>query len=160
MATTEADQAVDLGPAVTILRETGAVRSDDLIPLLQKIQDTYGYLPQEVLFEVGRQTDIPVSQMYGVATFYEQFHLEPRGRHTIRVCRGTACHVRGAPDVLRVVERSLDVQEGQTTDDLRFTLETVACLGTCFLAPVMMVDKDYHGRLNLDRIPKILEEYE
>lgn len=160
MAATTMDQAVDFGPAEAVLQEIGEVRSDDLIPLLQKIQKTYGYLPKDVLIEIGRRTGIPVSRMYGVTTFYEQFHLAPRGRHTIRVCRGTACHVRGAPNVLSAVEGALGIREEETTEDLRFTLETVACLGTCFLAPVMMVDNDCHGKLNLSRIPKLLEKYE
>ncbi len=160
MAAATTDRALDLGPAETVLEKMDRVAPGDLIPLLQRIQDAYGYLPREVLLAVGQRTGIPVSRMYGVATFYEQFHLAPRGRHTIRVCRGTACHVRGAPDVLAAVEQAVGVGEGETTEDLRYTLETVACLGTCFLAPVMMVDTDYHGKLNLSRIPKILEKYE
>ncbi len=160
MAATTTDQTVDFGQAEAVLQELGEVAPGDLIPLLQRIQNAYGYLPREVLMEVGQRTGIPVSRMYGVATFYEQFHLEPRGRHTVRVCRGTACHVRGAPDVLAAVEQALGIGEGESTEDLRYTLETVACLGTCFLAPVMMVDNDYHGKLNLSRIPKILDKYE
>jgi NADH:ubiquinone oxidoreductase subunit E len=159
METTATQRTVDYGPAEAVLGELGRVEPGDLIPLLQRLQDAYGYLPSEVLQEVSRRTGIPVSRMYGVATFYEQFHLEPRGRHTVRVCRGTACHVRGAPDVLAAVVQAMGVTEGETTEDRRYTLETVACLGTCFLAPVMMVDKDYHGKLKLGNIPKILKKY-
>jgi NADH-quinone oxidoreductase subunit E len=159
MAANPVEKNVDLRPARAILQEMGQVDSGDLIPLLQRLQEAYGYLPREVLLSASEQTGIPASRMYGVATFYEQFHLKPRGRHTVRVCRGTACHVRGAPQTLAAVELALGIIQGETTDDLRFTLETVACLGTCFLAPVIMVDKDYHGNVKLDKVAKVLDKY-
>jgi NADH-quinone oxidoreductase subunit E len=133
--------------------------ADDLIPILQQIQNEYGYLPKEVLVEMGKRTGIPASRIFGVTTFYEQFHLEPRGRHTIKCCRGTACHVRGGPKIAEQIKLQLDIEPGETTNDMRFTFETVACLGTCFLAPVVMVDKDYYGHLQPKDIKDILERY-
>jgi NADH-quinone oxidoreductase subunit E len=143
-----------------ILESIGEVTSGDLIPILQKVQDHYGYLPQDVLKDVSKHTSIPISRIYGVATFYEQFYLEPRGRHTIKCCRGTACHVNRVSEIIDAISKQLKISPSQTTDDMRFTFETVACLGTCFLAPVMMVDNDYYGNLKPDQISKILEQYD
>lgn len=134
--------------------------ADRLIPILQHIQQIHGYLPEAVLLAVSERTNIPVSRVYGVATFYEQFHLEPRGRHTIRCCRGTACHVRGGPEIIAALEKLLEVKAGGTTEDMKFTFETVACLGTCFLAPVIMIDNDYYGHLTVDILKGILDKYE
>ena len=131
----------------------------DLIPLLQEIQKAYGYLPKPVLEEMSGRTGIEAAQIYGVATFYEQFHFEPHGRHTIRCCRGTACHVKGGPNITRAVTQALGVEPGGTTEDMRFTFETVACLGTCFLAPAMMINNDYYGHLNAHSVKSILEGY-
>lgn len=131
-----------------------------LIPLLQEAQEIYGYLPKEVMQEVSKGLGIPFSKTYGVATFYSQFHLKPRGRNIIRVCQGTACHVRGAAKVLDGVSQKLGVGKNETTEDLRYTLETVACLGACGLAPVMMVNDDTHGRLTPDKAVATLEKYE
>jgi len=138
----------------------GRITSDSLIPILQKIQGAYGYLPAEILLEVSKTTGLPLSRMYGVATFYEQFHLEPRGRHTVKCCRGTACHVKGGREIAEAIERELGIEEGQTTEDMRFTFETVACLGTCFLAPVVMIDNDYFGNVSASRIKTIIKRYE
>jgi NADH:ubiquinone oxidoreductase subunit E len=131
----------------------------ELIPLLQKIQGAYGYLPASVVMAASSRTGIAASRIYGVATFYEQFHLEPHGRHTIRCCRGTACHVKGGRDIIRAIRRILGVDEGETTEDMRFTFETVACLGTCFLGPVLMVNNDYYGHLAPNKVRDILENY-
>jgi NADH-quinone oxidoreductase subunit E/NADP-reducing hydrogenase subunit HndA len=130
-----------------------------LIPVLQEAQNAYGYLPKEVIVRIGEKMNIPTSQIYGVATFYSQFHLNPRGKNIIRVCQGTACHVRGAKAILTALEDSLKVSAGQTTPDLKFTLETVACIGACGLAPVLMVNDDTHGRLTPENIPDILAKY-
>ena len=157
--TSAVEEQVDMAPAEQVLDEMGTVDSGHMIPLLQRLQDTYGYLPQEVLLEVSRRTGIPASQMFGVATFYAQFHMEPRGRHMIRVCHGTACHVRGGKEILGVVMNELGIGEGETTDDRRYTLEVVACLGTCFLAPVIMVDSDYYGNLTPNKVGRILKRY-
>lgn len=150
---------VDIAPLDGILALMPAASAGDLIRLLQQIQSAYGYLPRQVLSEMSNRTSIPISQIYGVATFYEQFHLKPHGKHTVRCCRGTACHVRGAQSVSEAIARNLKVQPGQTTPDMLFTFETVACLGTCFLAPVMMIDDDYYGHLTADKIQDILERY-
>jgi len=137
----------------------GVGRRSNLIGVLQQVQGRFGYLPAPALSELGRRMRLPLSRIYGVLSFYAQFYTEPRGRHTIRCCRGTACHVKGAPRVLDAVQKELGVQEGQSTPDLVFYLESVACLGTCFLAPVMMIDDQYFGDLNPQRIATILHNY-
>jgi NADH-quinone oxidoreductase subunit E len=150
----------DLATAERIIDQMGQVHPADLLPLLQKLQGAYGYLPAEVLREVTLRTGIPASRVHGVVTFYSQFRLRPNGRHTVRVCRGTACHVQKAGRVLDVVRRVLGIDEGQTTPDQRFHLETVACLGACFAAPAMMIDDQCFGRLTPQRIESILKNYE
>lgn len=131
-----------------------------LIPILQESQTEYGYLPEEVLKEIAGKLDLSLSQVYGVVTFYSQFHLEPRGENIVRVCMGTACHVRGGGKILEKIKENLGIAEGETTDDLKYTLETVACIGACGLAPVIMVNGDTHGRLTPDKVPEILSQYE
>ena len=131
-----------------------------LIPVLQEAQDAYGFLPKDVIGRIAETLKIPVSQVYGVVTFYSQCHLNPRGRNIIRVCQGTACHVRGAKGVLKALEDELHIGPGQTTTDERFTLETVACLGACGLAPVLMINDDTHGRLTPETVCKLLERYQ
>ncbi len=130
-----------------------------LIPVLQKAQNIYGYLPRPVLEEIANHLDIPVGEIFGVVTFYSQFHLKPRGKNIIRVCQGTACHVRGAKTVLDTIASTLHIKPGETTDDLKFTLETVACIGACGLAPVIMINDQTHGRLTPKEIPAILDSY-
>jgi len=131
-----------------------------LIPLLQGAQEIYGYLPKEVMQKISAELKIPFSKTFGVATFYAQFHLKPRGRNIIRVCQGTACHVRGGARILQQIQDELGVKKGETTGDLRYTLETVACIGSCGLAPAMMVNDDTHGRLNPKQALDILKQYE
>ncbi len=150
---------LSLEPLDKILASMPNVGFGDLIPILQKIQEAYGYLPPSVMMAASSRTGIAASRIYGVATFYEQFHLQPHGRHTIKCCRGTACHVKGGRDIIRAISRILRVQEGETTEDMRFTFETVACLGTCFLGPVMMVNNDYYGHLAPNKVRDILERY-
>lgn len=130
-----------------------------LIPVLQAAQEIYGYLPVEVLKEISRELQIPVSKIYGVVTFYSQFHLEPRGRNIIRVCLGTACHVRGGSKISDAVTKAVGIKDGETTEDLRYTFESVACLGACGLAPVLMVNDETHGRLTPDMVAGLLEQY-
>ncbi len=153
------DVALDTKPLDEILNSNPDANANCLITLLQEIQKAYGYLQAGILQELSTRTGIPASQVYGVATFYEQFHMEPHGRHTIRCCRGTACHVKGSPKINVAIERLLNIKPGQTSQDMRFTFETVACLGTCFLAPVMMVNDDYYGHLTAEIIDNILESY-
>ena len=130
-----------------------------LITILQEAQEICGYLPEEVILYISRKTKVPVAKVYGVITFYAQFYLERRGKHTVRACRGTACHVRGAKPVLKVIEQTLGIKDGETTEDYRFSLETVACLGACFLAPVMMINKDYYGKLIPQKVESIIKQY-
>lgn len=151
--------AADLAKAERILADLAPVDPGDLIPLLQRLQDAYGYLPKDVLAEVSDRSGIPLSRMYGVITFYTQFSTTPRGRHTIRCCTGTACHVRGAKGVAEAILHEIDVEVGGTTADGRFTFENVACLGTCFLAPVVMIDDEYYGQLTPAKARAAVKNY-
>ena len=148
---------VDLSKVDEILRQFPKPGSSDVIPLLQAVQGSYGYLPSEALAIFSQRTSISLTRMYGVATFYAQFSFTPRGRHIVRPCRGTACHVRGAKRIVSTVQKHLAVAEGETTEDLKFSFETVACLGTCFLSPVMMVDNRFYGKLSPEKATKILD---
>lgn len=129
------------------------------ISLLSKIQDTFGYLPQEAMSKVARELDISEASLYGVATFYAMFRFNPPGKYTIKLCRGTACHVQGSLLIAQEVVRHLGISEGDTTDDGLFTLQPVACLGCCGLAPVMMVEDKVYGRLTPDKAIQVLENY-
>lgn len=149
--------------AVSRVREIVAPwkgKQGGLIPVLQAAQEAFGYLPPEAVEAISDEMLIPLAEIYGVATFYAQFHLKPRGRHIVRVCRGTACHVRGSLKILERLKEMLGVQENGTTEDLRFTLEPVACLGACGLAPVMMVNDQTFGRLTPDMLDGILENFQ
>jgi NADH-quinone oxidoreductase subunit E len=130
-----------------------------LISILQELQEIYGYLPEELLNKVGKRLRLPMSRIYGVITFYAQFYTTPRGRHTVRVCRGTACHVRGGKQVLKTVHQRLGIGENETTSDFKFTFETVACLGACALSPVLLVDKTYYGKLTPAKVEQVLKQY-
>ena len=132
-------------------------RKAELIPILQEVQAEYGYLPTETLLEVARFTRVPEGQVYGVASFYSQFRFSPVGRNVIMVCRGTACHVRGAPKVLQEMENLLGITVDETTPDLEYTLETVACIGACCLAPVVKVGAEVHGKLQGKEVAKMLK---
>jgi NADH-quinone oxidoreductase subunit E len=131
-----------------------------LIPVLQGAQDIYGYLPAEVLETISKELNIPFSEVFGVVTFYAQFHLKPRGRNIIRVCLGTACHVLGGGKIFDRLQEILGVENGGTTEDLRYTLESVACIGACGLAPCIMINDDTHGRLVPGGLEEILEQYQ
>ena len=131
-----------------------------LIPLLQKVQEEYGYIPPETIGLIAKALYLFPSEVQGVVTFYSQFSLKPRGKNVIRVCKGTACHVRGGRSILKIAKRELGVNEGDTTEDYQFTLDTVACLGACFLAPTMMVNKNYYGKLSPPKMTSILKQYE
>jgi len=130
-----------------------------LIPILQEAQEKFGYLPRDVIERIAEYLDLPVSKIYGVATFYAQFRFEPLGDHMIRVCHGTACHVKGADKIGEAVENKLGIETGETTEDGQFTLERVACLGCCSLAPVMMIDDTAHGDLSREKAKDIIEKY-
>ena len=130
-----------------------------LMPIMQRAQDIFGYLPEEVQNYIAKELDIPVSDIYGVATFYAQFNLEPKGKYIISVCMGTACYVKGSQLVLDKLEEVLEVPAGRTTKDGLFTLNATRCLGACGLAPVIMVNDDVYGRLTPDQIPGIIAKY-
>jgi len=136
----------DLAPLDEVL-EQYAGQKGAVIPILQRAQEIYGYLPREILTEISKRTGIPPSRLIGVATFYAQFRLTRRGKHLIRVCDGTACHVRGASKVIETVEKDLSVPAGGTSPDYEYTMEIVYCLGSCGLAPVAVVDDKVYGRL-------------
>jgi len=130
-----------------------------LVSILQDVQADYNYLPKEALVQVGEGLDIPLSQVYGVASFFKAFSLKPRGRHLINVCLGTACHVRGAVRVLDEIERRLGVKSGETTEDLKYTLETVNCVGACALGPIVVIDGNYSGQMTAGKVKPLLESY-
>ena len=130
-----------------------------LMPIMQKAQDIFGYLPEEVQYYIARELDIPVSDVYGVATFYAQFSLEPKGQYVVGVCLGTACYVKGSQKVLDKLSEELKIPVGKTTPDGVFTLNATRCLGACGLAPVMMINDEVYGRLTPDEVPAILNKY-
>lgn len=131
-------------------------KENELIPILQEVQSEFGYLPEEAMTEIARFLHIPRSRVYSVATFYAQFRLKPIGRNHIMVCRGTACHVRGATKILEELEKLLNIKEGETTPDMEFSLETVACIGACGVGPNIVINRNTFGRLNTRILPDIL----
>lgn len=149
---------IDLGQLQTILDKYRCEKWG-LIPALQEIQEAFGYIPKEAIEPVAEALQVFPSQVQGVVTFYAGFSLHPKGKNQIRVCRGTACHVRGGRSILRFVKRELSLNEGETSADYRFSLDTVACLGACFLAPTMMVNKTYYGKLSPPKVSSILDQY-
>ena len=130
---------------------------DKLIPILQDTQNKEGYLSMEAIYSIAAHLGVPSGKVYGVATFYNQFRFEPSGRCRVTACRGTACHVRGGRNVIKSIESHLGIQDGETTPDLEYTFETVACLGACALAPVIVVDEKYHGKVTPKKAVTILE---
>jgi NADH-quinone oxidoreductase subunit E len=149
---------MDMAPVMEIIRRYEG-NPGALIAILQDVQSEYRYLPREALEVVADRRRVPLSQVYGLANFFRAFSLEPRGRHLIHVCTGTACHVRGAPLVLEEIERQLGITSGQTTEDRLFTLETVNCVGACALGPVVIVDQDYHANMEPGRVTDVLHRY-
>jgi NADH-quinone oxidoreductase subunit E len=131
-----------------------------LIAILQNMQEKYNYLPADGLRITAELLKIPLIEVYCLATFYKSFSLTPRGKHLISVCLGTACHVRGAPRILEEVKRKLCIEEGGTTEDKMFTLETVNCLGACALGPIVVVDEDYHGQMTVSKVSTLLKKYQ
>ena len=128
----------------------------NLIPMLQEAQEKFGYLPEAVMQKLAKFLKLPESTVYGVSTFYAQFKLAPTGKRLIKVCRGTACHVRGGARILREVEKRLGIKPGETTEDFEYTLETVACIGACALAPTMVIDKETHGQMTTKKVTEVL----
>jgi NADP-reducing hydrogenase subunit HndA len=162
MAVKEVRDAVDIPENFERLQEVideYKGKSGSLIPVLQKAQEIFGYLPLEVQKKIAEGLKVPMSRVYGVSTFYAQFTLEPRGEHTIGLCMGTACYVRGSNKILEKLKEELGIDVGGTTEDKKFTLEATRCLGACGLAPVMMIDENVYGRLKPDMISDILNKY-
>lgn len=152
-----AEEQVDLSLLQPVIDEYKG-KSGILIPVLQKTQDIYGYVPKQAFEVISEQTGISLSEMYGVATFYTQFRLNPVGKYIIKVCHGTACHVQSAPVITEALEESLNIKDGETTEDGLFTLESVACLGCCSLAPVMMINEETYGNLTGKSASKVIRE--
>ncbi len=132
--------------------------SGDLVPILQEVQERFGYLPGEVMQGIAKFLSLPESTVYGVSTFYSQFKFVPTGKRIVKVCRGTACHVRGGARILSEVEKRLGVKPGETTDDLEYTLETVACIGACALAPTMVIDKETHRQMTTKKVGEVFSD--
>lgn len=147
----------DPAPLDRILAQYGSQKGA-VIPILQHAQEAYGYLPKAVLAEISKRTGIPVARLIGVATFYAQFRLSPRGKHLIRICDGTACHVRGAPKSIGAVQETFGMVDSDTSADYKYTLEIVYCIGSCGLAPVAVVDDKVFGRLEGDELVERLRE--
>ncbi|MBC8499803.1 MAG: NAD(P)H-dependent oxidoreductase subunit E [Candidatus Atribacteria bacterium] len=135
------------------------VEPGGIIPLLEEAQDLLGYLPINIQKQISDKTNIPLSSIFGIVTFYSFFTMTPRGKHTIRVCLGTACYVRGGKKITEIIEKEFEVRPGETTTDRRFTYEAVRCLGACGLAPVIVVDGEVYGRVKPSKVKEILEQY-
>jgi len=155
------EEVIDIGPAREVIAEAGLENLDGrneemLISLLQDLQSRYGYLPRQVLEWVSKETGIALSRMFGVITFYAQFSLEKKGDHLVRCCQGTACHVKGAPFITKAISRELGIEPGETTPDCAFTFESVNCLGACALAPLVVIDEEYYGKMTQDKIQQLI----
>lgn len=131
----------------------------DLIPLLQRVQEKFGFIPEEAIKQMSRFLRISENQIFGVASFYSQFRFVEPGKCTIKVCMGTACHVRGSQNILDEFRRWLHIEPGETTDDKLFTLETVNCLGACALGPIVVFDADYHGQMRIKKVEELIQKY-
>jgi NADH-quinone oxidoreductase E subunit len=142
-----------------ILNKYTQAGRDSLIPLLQEVQDAQGYLSREAVALIGRKLNLPTAKIYGVATFYNQFRFEPLGKYHIQICRGTACHVKGSGTILDSLKRELKIDPGQSTRDGLFSLEVVACIGACGLAPVICVNGEFHAKLTAEKVTDVLNEY-
>jgi NADH-quinone oxidoreductase subunit E len=134
-------------------------KEEELIPILQQVQQVFGYLPETAMKRIAKFLRLPEGAVFGVGTFYAQFKLVPSGRNIIRVCRGTACHVRGGARILREVEKHLGIKPGESSPDLEYCLETVACIGACALAPTMVVNDGTHGQMTTKKVAEVLEQF-
>ncbi len=141
----------------TVLKRYPGAGRDKLIPILQEVQDEEGYLQREAVVMIGRHLGVPTSQIFGVATFYNQFRFEPVGRFHVQICRGTACHVKGSAKLLETLKREVGVEPGRTTRDGLFSIEVVACIGACGLAPVISINGEFHARVTPEEIPVLLD---
>ncbi|MDY6797034.1 MAG: NADH-quinone oxidoreductase subunit NuoE [Actinomycetota bacterium] len=146
----------DLSPEIKAVEKYSGERSY-LIQILHDVQKEYNYLPEKALRNIASMMEISLVDVYGVATFFTSFSLEPKGKHIVTICMGTACHVRNSPGVLDEARRFLDIEPGQTTEDILFSLETVNCLGACAMGPIVVVDGEYHGEMTPSKVKKVLE---
>lgn len=151
---------VDIDALKGVIEEEYNNDPENVIMILQAIQRRYNYLPRPSLEYLSEKIGIPLSKIYGVATFYSTFSLEPRGRNIISICLGTACHVRGGERIRERIEDALNISDGETTEDKCFTLESVRCIGCCSLGPVVKINEDVHGRISSDQVNKVLSKYE
>jgi NADH:ubiquinone oxidoreductase subunit E len=156
--TTTAEKPVSLKAADAVIRKYGAEKSW-LVMIIQDVQEAYNWLPEPVLWHIAERLGLPPSHVYNVATFYASFSLKARGKHVIRLCDGTACHLRGSVWLRDEISRVVGIQEGQTTPDGTFTFETVACLGACALAPVMAIGRKYYGQMTPEKVKETLKHY-
>lgn len=152
------DGLPEIGSLCTELRKRFKGRADELIPMLQVVQRALGFIPSEALLEIARLTGLSAAKVYGTVTFYTQFRLQPVGKYRVRVCRGTACHVKGSDRILENLQDHLRVLSGQTTPDGVFTIETVACFGSCALAPILVVNDSVYGAMNRSKALKLLDD--
>jgi NADH-quinone oxidoreductase subunit E len=149
----------DISPEVSVVEKYGRERSY-LIQILHEVQREYSYLPEEVLRNIATMMDVSLVDVYGVATFFKAFSLEPKGKHLVTCCMGTACHVRNSTGVLEEAKRFLGIDPGETTEDMLFSLETVNCLGACAMGPIVVVDNKYHGEMTPAKVKKVLKDVE
>ena len=156
----EQGHELDLMKLDTLIEEKYGNNPEALVMVLQDINAEYNYIPPAALHYVAEKFDIPLSKVYSVATFYKAFHLEPRGRHIVSQCVGTACHVRGAMKIKGKVEKSLSIKEGENTEDMRYTFETVRCIGCCSLGPVLKVDEEVYSNVEQNQVEAILQKFE
>ena len=160
-ALSESDQhaEIDYLELDKIIEKKFNSNKENLIMILQEIQKRYNYVPQESLAYLSEKIGVPLSKIYSIGTFYSTFSLKPRGRNIISICLGTACHVRGADKIKEKIQESLGINDGETMPNMRFTLESVRCIGCCSLGPVIKINEDIHGRITTDQIEKTLDEY-
>jgi NADH:ubiquinone oxidoreductase subunit E len=135
-------------------------KPENIIEMMHDIQNEFNYLPRDILFEISKKANISLSKIYNIATFYNAFSLKPKGRHRINVCMGTPCHALGAPRIVSAIERELNIKCGDTTKDMKFSLDTCGCVGTCGLAPVVIIGEDLYGPMKVDGVPRLLKKYE
>jgi len=153
------EQEGTIGERLSEILSSYQGREEELIAILQQVQQVFGYLPEPAMRKIAKFLKLPESTVFGVGTFYAQFKLVPSGRNIIRVCRGTACHVRGGARILREVEKNLGIKPGESTPDLECSLETVACIGACALAPTMVVNNETHGQMTAKKVTEVLERF-
>ena len=142
------------------IAERWGYKPENIIEMMHDIQNEFYYLPKDLIFEISKRTDIPLSKIYNIATFYNAFSLTPKGKYRVSVCMGTPCHALGAPKIVSAIERELDIKCTKTTPDMKFSFDICGCVGICGLAPVVMVNEELFGPMNTDKVTKLLKKYE